>query len=183
MNYPDPKKDYYFVLGVPASASKAEVDRQYKRLAAQHHPDLGGNEERMKLLNEAYGVLKDQASRRAYDLGRKPATGRSGFAPVSTPAARDVGVFGHCLSACLCLMSGIFLLLLVRFQWMWFLWPLAVLAIFVLGFGVLMARSAMVALNAALPVSNPWRKHTRLQEIGFWMVIVTGGFGIYWLIA
>ena len=61
---------------------------------------------------------------------------------------------GHCLSALLCLIAGLFLLLLVRFQWIWFLWPLAILALFVLGFGVLLARSAMVAVNASLPVTN-----------------------------
>jgi len=183
MNQTDSKKDYYVILGVTESATKAEIDRQYRRLAAQHHPDLGGSEERMKSLNEAYGVLKDQSSRRAYNLSRRPTTTYSAFVPVSTPTARDVGVFGHCLSALMCLVSGMFLLLLVRFQWIWFLWPLAVLAIFVLGFGVLMARSAMVAVNASLPVTNPWKKHTRLQEISFWAIILTGGFGIYWLIA
>ena len=72
-----------------------------------------------------------------------------------------------------------FLLLLVRFQWFWFLWPLAILALFVLGFGVLLARSAMAAVDASLPVSNPVKGHTRLQEAAFWMVIVSGGYGLY----
>src|SRR6185369_14651270 len=31
------------------------------------HPDRGGSEEQMKSLNEAYGVLKNSTSRRAYD--------------------------------------------------------------------------------------------------------------------
>jgi hypothetical protein len=77
------------------------------------------------------------------------------------------------------LIGGVFLLLLVRFQWMWFLWPLGILALLVLGFGVLLARSAMVAVNASLPVTNPFKGHTNIQEVAFWMVIVSGGYGLY----
>jgi len=175
----DSNKDYYGVLGVDKDASQVEIDRQYKREAAKHHPDRGGSEERMKSLNEAYGILKDKTLRTAYDAKRPRRVTSHGFAPVTTPTARDVGVFGHCLSALLCLIGGIFLLLLVRFQWMWFLWPLGILALLVLGFGVLLARSAMVAVNASLPVTNPVKGHTRLQETAFWMVILSGGYGLY----
>jgi hypothetical protein len=77
------------------------------------------------------------------------------------------------------LIAGIFLLLLVRFQWMFFLWPLGVLALFVLGFGVLLARSAMVAVDASLPLTHPFKGHNRIQEAAFWMVIVSGGYGLY----
>ena len=175
----DSNKDYYGVLGVDKDASQIEIERQYKREAAKHHPDRGGNEERMKSLNEAYGILKDKHLRNSYDTVRPRKVGRQGFTPVTTPTARDVGVFGHCLSAGLCLISGLFLLLLVRFQWIWFLWPLAILALFVLGFGVLLDRSAMVAVNASLPVSNPFKGRTRLQEAAFWTVIVSSGYGLY----
>ena len=177
----DSNKDYYGVLGVDKDASQIEIDRQYKRQAAKHHPDRGGSEERMKSLNEAYGVLKDKSLRNSYDEGRRarqPATPQ-GFAPVTTPTARNVGVLGHALSALLCLIGGMFLLLLVRFQWFWFLWPLAILALMILGFGVMLARSAMVAVNASLPVTNPLKRHTRLQELAFWMAIVSAGYGLY----
>src|ERR1041384_1399677 len=160
----DSNKDYYGVLGVDKHASRGEIDRQYKRQAAKHHPDRGGSEERMKTLNEAYSVLKDHTVRSSYDAGRRKTYPAPNFTPVTKPTARDVGVMGHCLSALLCLIAGIFLLLLVRFQWIWFLWPLAILALFVLGFGVLLARSAMVAVDASLPVSNKINGHTRLQE-------------------
>jgi hypothetical protein len=175
----DSNKDYYGVLGVDKDASPVEIYRQYKREAAKHHPDRGGNEERMKSLNEAYGVLKDKHLRSSYDAGRRPSVTSQGFTPVTTPTARDVGVLGHCLSALLCLLGGMFLLLLVRFQWMWFLWPLAILSLLVLGFGVLLARSAMVAVNASLPVTNRFKRHTRLQEAAFWVAIVSGGYGLY----
>ena len=175
----DSNKDYYGVLGVDKDASQIEIDRQYKREAAKHHPDRGGSEERMKSLNEAYGVLKDKNLRSSYDAGRRPSVTFQGFTPVATPTARDVGVLGHCLSALLCLLGGMFLLLLVRFQWMWFLWPLAIVALLVLGFGVLLARSAMVAVNASLPVTNRFKRHTRLQEAAFWVAIVSSGYGLY----
>jgi hypothetical protein len=176
----DSNKDYYGVLGVDKHASQVDIERQYKRQASQHHPDRGGSEERMKSLNEAYGVLKDKTLRNSYDATRhRPGAARHGFTPVTTPTARDVGVFGHCLSAGLCLFAGAFLLLLVRFQWMMFLWPLAVLALLVLGFGVLLARSAMVAVNDSLPVTNPFKRHTKIQELAFWTAIVSGGYGLY----
>jgi len=175
----DSNKDYYGVLGIDKDASRVEIDRQYKREAAKHHPDRGGSEERMKSLNEAYGVLKDKNLRFSYDATRRRPAAPEGFTPVTTPTARDVGVLGHCLSAFLCLIAGVFLLLLVRFQWMFFLWPLGVLALLVLGFGVLLARSAMVAVDASLPVTNKFKGHTKIQEVAFWMVIVSGGYGLY----
>lgn len=187
----DSKKDYYAVLGVDKDASQIDIDRSYKRMASKHHPDRGGSEERMKQLNEAYGVLKDASLRRDYDGARRPSAFRGGVSrkgataqrPVATPTARDVGAFGHVLSAGLCLAAGLFLLLLVRFQWIWFLWPLAILAVSVVGFGVLLARSAMVKVNQSLPVTNRFKRHTKLQEVAFWVVIITSGYGLYLLMS
>src|SRR5215216_209204 len=133
----------------------------------------------MKSLNEAYGVLKDKTLRTSYDATRRRPPRPEGFTPVATPTARDVGVLGHCLSAGLCLLAGAFLLLLVRFQWMVFLWPLVILALMVLGFGVMLARSAMVAVNDSLPVTNPIKRHTNIQEVAFWAAIISGGYGLY----
>jgi hypothetical protein len=183
----DSNKDYYAVLGVDKDASRVDLDRSYRRLASKHHPDRGGSEERMKLLNEAYGVLKDSRVRGDYDAVRRPraaaSASASGFVRVNTPTARDVGVFGHCLSAGLCLIAGVFLLLLVRFQWIWILWPLAILAVFVAGFGVLLARSAMVKVNESLPVTNRFKRHTKIQEVAFWVVIITSCYGLYLLMS
>ena len=176
----DSRKDYYAVLGAAESASRSDIDRLYKRLAAHLHPDRGGSEEEMKSLNEAYGVLKDDTIRRDYDAQRRrPAA--AVFRPATTPPPRDVGLYGHCLSAFLCLLVGFFLLFLVRSQWIWFLWPLAILAVLVILFGVMMARSAMVAVNASLPITNPVRRHTLVQEAMFWIAVAGGGYGVYLL--
>ena len=174
----DTGKDYYAILGADESTPQIQIERLYKRLAAQRHPDKGGTEEEMKALNEAYRVLKNEQMRGEYDAERSR-LGEPRFIPVSAPAAQDVGLMGHGLSAFFCLLIGMFLLFLVRVQWIWFLWPLAILAVFVIGFGVLMARSYVHAMNASLPASNRLRKYTRLQEALFWSVVVVVGYGVY----
>jgi molecular chaperone DnaJ len=69
------EKDYYGVLGVPASATAKELSRAYKKLAKQHHPDINpGNknsEERFKEVNAAYEVLGDAEKRAEYDEVRR----------------------------------------------------------------------------------------------------------------
>ncbi|MEP6921312.1 MAG: J domain-containing protein [bacterium] len=181
MSRVDANKDYYAVLGADESMSRPEIDRLYKRRASSLHPDRGGNEDEMKSLNEAYGILKDETARREYD-GQRQKPKAAAFNIASKPAAQDVGVFGHCLSALLCLLVGLFLLFLVRFQWIWFLWPLVILAVFVILFGVALARSAMVAVNASLPATNPIRRHTYVQELLFWTAVGSGGYGVYLLL-
>jgi len=172
-------KDYYEILGVDEDVARQDLDRQYKRKAAKHHPDLGGSEESMKSLNEAYAVLKDESSRREYDRSRQLQAARIKFVPASSPTARDVGLLGHGLSALMCLIAGMFLLLLVRFQGIWFLWPLAFLAVFVLGFGVLMARSAMRAATSSLPMNSFLRRQTKVPEIAFWVVVAGCAYGLF----
>jgi molecular chaperone DnaJ len=68
-------KDYYAVLGMPASATQDEIKKQYRKLAAKHHPDKNPNDpkaaERFKEISEAYQVLGDADKRKQYDEMRR----------------------------------------------------------------------------------------------------------------
>ena len=68
-------KDFYAVLGVSSSASQDEIKKQYRRLAAKHHPDKNPNDskaaERFKEISEAYTVLGDAEKRKQYDEMRR----------------------------------------------------------------------------------------------------------------
>ena len=64
------RRDFYEVLGVPRTATQDEIQRAYRQLARQHHPDVNkdpGAEDRFKEISEAYDVLSDPQTRRRYD--------------------------------------------------------------------------------------------------------------------
>jgi len=58
---------HYDVLGVPATASHAEVRRAYHERARHLHPDRAGDQRAMQDVNEAWRVLRDPGTRAAYD--------------------------------------------------------------------------------------------------------------------
>jgi DnaJ family protein A protein 2 len=57
----------YTVLGVDKSASNADIKKAYRKLAIQHHPDKGGDEEKFKEITRAYEILSDENKRSQYD--------------------------------------------------------------------------------------------------------------------
>ena len=63
-------KDYYKVLGVTKSASKADIKKKYFELAKKYHPDVNKEkdaETKFKEISEAYEVLEDDKKRQVYD--------------------------------------------------------------------------------------------------------------------
>ena len=61
-------KDYYQILGLQKGASKDEVKKAFRKLAAQYHPDKKtGDEAKYKEITEAYAVLGDDKKKAEYD--------------------------------------------------------------------------------------------------------------------
>src|SRR5262249_46890075 len=89
-------RDYYSVLGVPASATQDEIKKKYRKLAAKHHPDKNPNDpkaaETFKEISEAYQVLGDAEKRKQYDqMRRLGAFGGFGGAGAGTGPRRPSG--------------------------------------------------------------------------------------------
>jgi len=68
-------QDYYAVLGVPRTASQADIKKAFRKAARQHHPDTNKGdaeaEQKFKAVNEANAVLSDPDKRTLYDrLGK-----------------------------------------------------------------------------------------------------------------
>lgn len=184
MKNSEPEKDYYATLGAGRDASREEIERRYKRLAQQHHPDRGGDEEEMKTLNEAWRVLGDRDSRRSYDATRaRPREAYRAHAPVSSPGAKADPVSGRIVGALLCVLLGLVLLFLVRAHYVVFLWPLALLAFGIVAFGILMAHGALTFARETVGPKHFVRRFVWAQEIVFWSSVVCGGYGVYLLLA
>lgn len=61
-------KDYYEVLGLQKGASRDEVKKAFRKLAAKYHPDKKtGDEAKFKEISEAYAVLGDEKKKAEYD--------------------------------------------------------------------------------------------------------------------
>ena len=62
--------DYYKTIGVKKSTPYANIQKAYRKLAREFHPDVNKSSEaeaRFKAINEAYEVLKDSDKRAKYD--------------------------------------------------------------------------------------------------------------------
>jgi len=93
-------KDFYKVLGVPKTATEAELKKAYRKLARQYHPDSNAGdtaaEARFKEISEAYSVLSDPSERAEYDQLRAMGSGARFTAGGQPGGFEDVfgGMFG-----------------------------------------------------------------------------------------
>ena len=66
-------KNYYEILEVDKNASSEVIEKAYRALAKKYHPDLQQGlkqqeyAEKMKIINQAYDVLSDDAKRQEYN--------------------------------------------------------------------------------------------------------------------
>lgn len=62
--------EYYEILGVPHTATTAEIKKAYYKLAMKYHPDKNSSpeaEEMFKKISDAYQVLSDPIFRKKYN--------------------------------------------------------------------------------------------------------------------
>lgn len=59
--------DYYTTLGVSKNASPEEIKAAYRKLAAKHHPDRGGDTATFQKIQEAYDTLGTPDKKQNYD--------------------------------------------------------------------------------------------------------------------
>jgi DnaJ-class molecular chaperone len=72
-------RDPYDVLGVPKTASAAEIKAAFRKLAKKYHPDQSKEpkaKERFAEVGSAYEILGEEKSRRAFDRGEIDAEGK-----------------------------------------------------------------------------------------------------------
>lgn len=82
--------DYYQILGIDRNASQEEIKKAYRKLANQHHPDKGGDQNKFKDISVAYDTLSDPKKRAEYD-NPQPQFGPGGFSFNFGPGGFDFG--------------------------------------------------------------------------------------------
>lgn len=98
------EKDYYDVLGIDSSATDKDIQKAYRKLAKEFHPDANAGdaaaEERFKEISAAHEVLGDPGARKEYDEVRRMVAsgggmgGGRGFGPGFENVTFDVGGSG-----------------------------------------------------------------------------------------
>jgi len=82
-------ENYYDILGVSPDASKAEIERAYKRLSKAYHPDAGATNDHMfKKIHDIYKLLMDNEARASYNREYASAAAEEEKAEAKLAAAR-----------------------------------------------------------------------------------------------
>ena len=78
------------------------------------------------------------------------------------------------MGAIACFGLGIPLLLLVEMQWMFFLWPLRIMALGALAVGVYLSHSALRIIQRKRQKARPGesRKLVVIRELLFWLIAI-----------
>ncbi len=66
--------DHYAILGVPSSATLADIKKAFRQQASAFHPDRNTSPDapaRFRAVQTAYDVLSDETKRQAYDDNRR----------------------------------------------------------------------------------------------------------------
>jgi len=90
---PSSEPDHYAVLGLSRQATAAEIKAAYRALVKRHHPDAGGDQQRILALNAAWEVLRDGERRRRYD-GIAAAASQAPGAPAAASSAASSATGG-----------------------------------------------------------------------------------------
>jgi DnaJ-class molecular chaperone len=71
LGHRDMAQDYYQTLGIHRTASQAEIQKAYRKLARKFHPDMNPDDktakDKFKRVQEAYDVLSDPQKKEMYD--------------------------------------------------------------------------------------------------------------------
>jgi len=70
------KPNPWRILGVNPKTTPEELKAAYRKLAAIHHPDRGGDKDKFAEIQEAYDLLSDPTKRKEYEnkSNEKPVT-------------------------------------------------------------------------------------------------------------
>jgi len=62
----------YKTLGITEDADEQTIKKAYRKLAATHHPDRGGDAEKFKVVAEAYAILSNRDKLREWRMRNSP---------------------------------------------------------------------------------------------------------------
>lgn len=71
--------DHYKTLNIDKNASPEDIKKAYRKLAAQHHPDRGGETAKFQEIQSAYETLSDPNKRAQYDNPQPQFNPNGGF--------------------------------------------------------------------------------------------------------